>query len=414
LPISPGIYYFEGKDKKPLYIGKSINIRSRIRQHLEQGKDQTTKAALYVNQTHTLYYQTVGSDIEAIILESSLIKLHQPKYNSQSKDDKTQTYIIFTNPPESKIKILHTTDIREFDLENLSTQVYGPYQSGRTAQLLVKTIRQTFGYCQYGGPRSRSCFYLHLGQCPGICANKITDRQYTAHLSKIKKFLSGQFTDILRTHNRLIKKLIKAQDFEQAEQVKQIITHINQILSSRDYHRLLELADNPAQSLIRLVRDLGYYRLTRPPMRIECYDLAHNQGQAYVGSMSVMNRGILDTSQYRHFNLNLDKSSDAQAMQHIISRRLTHTDWPTPDLILLDGGLPQLSVVTKVLNTKIPIIALAKKKETIYYYDIDNQVTELVLPLSHPGLSLLRLIRDEAHRFANSFHRRQISSILKS
>lgn len=401
----PGIYIFEDQNKKPLYIGKSINLKSRLKQHFESYKEKTSKAANFIPQTHTLYLKVVRNDLEAIITESNFIKQYKPRYNAITKDGKSNIYIIFTNPPDTKIKIIHATDIQTLELDDYKKQVFGPYTSSGVANILLKQIRYIFGYCNAPfNAHNRPCFYYHLDHCPGACQFLVTPKEYQIHLGHIKKFLSGHFNQLNKTLHTRIKIVIKKQEFEKAELIKRQIESLEQTLSSQNSSLLLKLSDATDQLQFKVVDSLNHPKLTRPPHRIECYDLAHLQGENYVGSMAVFFNSQPEPSSYRHFNIQGDDRSDPYAMRQILSRRFNHSEWSFPDLIILDGGVPQLSIVLPVIPPEIPVIALAKKRETIYFFDKSNKLVEINLNLEDPVLNLFRSIRDEAHRFATTFH----------
>ena len=408
LPSVPGIYIFEDKNKKPLYIGKSINLKTRFKQHYEGFVEGTTKAQLFIPQTKFLYFKPVRNDIEAVITEANYIKSYQPRYNAIIKDDRSNQYIIFTNYPDTKIRIVHATDIGNLYLDDFNNQVYGPYTSGSVSQSLYKQIRNIFGFCLSPfNSRRRACFNYHLGHCPGACIGEITDEKYHRHLGRIKKFLSGKFILLDRSLHREIKTAVKKMEFEKAQQIKIQIEGLHHSLSTRNSSLLLKLSDATDALQFQLVKKLGHPKLKKPPFRIECYDLAHLQGENYVGSMAVFIKGSPSISDYRHFHIHFPDRSDPFAMRQIIERRLKHQEWGRPDLIVLDGGVPQLSIVLPVIPESIPVIALAKKRETIYFYNENHKTVLVSLPLEDPVLNLLRSIRDEAHRFANSFHKKQ-------
>ncbi len=272
------------------------------------------------------------------------------------------------------------------------------------AETLIKLSRRIFGYCNSPfNSRSRACFNYHLHQCPGACQFLISPKQYHRHLGQIKKFLSGQFAQLTKTLNHQINIAIKKQQFEHAETIKNKIISLNQALTNQNSSLLLKLSDATDQLQHTIVSTLKHPLLVTSPVRLECYDLAHLQGENYVGSMSVFINGTPVPSLYRHFNIKGIERSDPHAMKEIITRRFKHPEWGRPDLVILDGGVPQLSIVTPAIPPNIPVLALAKKRETIYFYQ-EGKVTSLNLSLEDPVLNLFRNIRDEAHRFATTFH----------
>lgn len=219
--------------------------------------------------------------------------------------------------------------------------------------------------------------------------------------------MSGQFTLIDKSLHSEIKAAIKKQQYEKAEIIKEQILGLHHSLSTRNSSLLLKLSDATDQLQYEIVKKLNHPQLRKPPYRMECYDLAHLQGEDYVGSMAVFIKGSASSADYRHFNVRLPDRSDPYAMRQIIERRLKHHEWGRPDLIVLDGGIPQLSIVTPIIPGEIPVIALAKKRETIYFYDENHKVVTVSLFIEDPVLNLFRSLRDEAHRFANSFHQKK-------
>jgi len=408
LPSQPGIYIFEDKNKKPLYIGKSINLKSRLKQHFEGSQNGTTKAANFVPQTAFIYLKIVNNDLEAVILEANYIRSYKPRYNAIAKDGKSNVYIVFTNDPDTKIKIVHATDITQLELDDYHKQVFGPFTSTFVAEILIKQVRHIFGYCQQPfNAHHRACFNFHLDHCPGACLWLVNPKEYQKHLGSIKKFLSGKFILLKKLLNRQILLAIKKQQYEKAEVIRKQIVSLDQALNNKNSSLLLKLSDATDQLQYLIVDSLNHPQLKKPPQRIECYDLAHLQGENYVGSMSVFINGQPQVSAYRHFHIQGGERSDPGGLKQIISRRLDHPEWGTPDLIILDGGKPQLSVASTIIPSTIPVIALAKKRETIYFYDANHQTVSLSLNIEDPVLNLFRSLRDEAHRFATTFHQRQ-------
>lgn len=406
LPSSPGVYIFADAEATPLYIGKSINLKSRLAQHFENSRDKQSKAAHFIAQTKTLILQTVDSDLAAIILEANLIKTYQPYYNAATKDDKTASYIVIDNPPQLTIKITHKSDIRLKDYASPKTQIYGPYPSGTIANIVLKQIRHIFGYCQNpNNPGRRACFYSHLHQCPGPCNDTISTIAYTKHLTRIKNFLSGRFQNLMESLRKEINLAAKKQQYEQADRLKNQLEALQIALGSHQYSKLLILPSITSKILEQAVLLLNHPKLKTSPKRIECYDMATLNQENTVGAMVVFIDGQPAKNEYRKFLVRTNKPGDPHAMKHIMERRLKHHDWDRPDLIILDGGVPQLSIVSEIIPSDIPVIALSKKRETIHFYDQNHQIVNLNLPLHSSVLKLFQYIRDEAHRFSTTYHK---------
>ncbi len=286
--------------------------------------------------------------------------------------------------------------------------MFGPYTSASIAKILLRHIRKTFGYCLHPfNPTQKACFNYHLGQCPGACTGELTSKEYQAKINIIKKFLSGKFSVLQKTLKVQIKKESKKQNFEKAGFFKKQYESLQNILSAGKSSLLLKLSDSTLKAQNEIVKALNHPVLTNTPKRIECYDLAHLQGKDYVGAMSVMENGLLTNTQYRKFHISSSSTSDPYAMKEIVERRLNHQEWSFPDLIILDGGKPQLNIVSPIIPKNIAVIALAKKRETIMFYDKSGKLVELNLGFENPVLNQFITLRDEAHRFGNSFHKKQ-------
>ena len=408
LPSSPGVYIFVDAAGFPLYIGKSINLKSRLAQHFEAARDLDSKAAHFIDQTKSLILQVVESDLAAIILEANLIKTYQPYYNAASKDDKTGSAIVIGNAPGYSFSILHRSDLKLADYANPQTQIYGPYPTATSATIIVKQIRHIFGYCQNPtNSHNRACFYFHLSQCPGPCAGKMTAGEYARHLTNIKVFLSGRFKNLMAALTSEIKNASQKQAFETAAAKRDQLAALEIALASHKYSQLLVLPLATEKVLRQAVMLLKHPQLKEPPRRIECYDMASLNQENSVGALVVFTNGQPDKDQYRKFLVKTNKLGDPATMKHILARRLRHPEWNRPDLIILDGGVPQLSVVSAIIPPDIPVIALSKKRETLHFYNCHQQIVNLNLPLHNSVLKLFQFARDEAHRFATTYHKKR-------
>ncbi len=205
----------------------------------------------------------------------------------------------------------------------------------------------------------------------------------------------------------------KKEKFEAAAQLKKQLDALQIALSSHKYSHLLVLPAATQKVLEQTVILINHPKLKNPPQRIECYDMATLNQENTVGAMVVFTDGRPDKANYRKFLVKTSQLGDPATMKHILTRRLRHPDWDRPDLIILDGGVPQLSVVSEIIPPDIPVIALSKKRETIHFYDSHHGLVNLNLPLHNSVLKLFQYIRDEAHRFGTTYHkkRRQMTSL---
>jgi excinuclease ABC subunit C len=413
LPEKPGVYIYRDKLGKIIYVGKAINLKKRVSQYFQRDDALGPKTKTLVSQIASVGTKIVGSEIEALILESSLIKKHLPKYNSQLRDDKAYIYICITKEKIPRIFASHLSKLKE------KSHTYGPFPNGSAVQSLLKTIRHTFPYRSQEKHPAGDCLYCHLGLCPGF----IPDRSYKKTIQKIQKLLTGKFTFLQRQLTRELKIASKSEKFESAIIIKKQLDSINYIVSG--WHNLSTLFDSvelpedrTSQAILELETVLKNI-LKKPINRIECFDISQLGNKYFVGSMVVWQNGKIDNSQYRQFKIrnHQDKPNDQMMIKEVVYRRLKHPEWPMPDLIVVDGGKPQVSAIVGTHHDaflpNIPVIGLAKKYETIVIKN-GNEWQEINLPANSSALHLLESLRDEAHRFANQYRRSLISRTIPS
>jgi len=409
LPSDPGIYIYRNKNGEIIYIGKAVNLKKRVSQYFQRDDALGPKTATLVSQIAHIDYQIVGSEIEALILESSLIKKHQPKYNSLLTDDKGYLYICITRESIPRIFAAQKTKIPA------NTDIYGPFPSAGSVRTLLRIIRRIFPYRSLESHPKTNCLYCHLHLCPGPSPDQKTYRQT---IGKIKKILNGNFKSLQRQLQHQIKQFSQIENFESAIIARNQLAAINYVVSGWHHlHALYEKIDLPEDESSKAISELKtlllpYCSSLSLLNRIEAFDISQLGHHYFVGSMTVFQNGRLDKSQYRKFKIYSQQTPDDQLMiKEIVFRRLQHPEWGTPDLILVDGGKPQVTAASAVILSErreskdLPfLIGLAKKFETIILKTPDRWV-EINLPLRSSALRLLQQLRDEAHRFANSYRR---------
>lgn len=303
--------------------------------------------------------------------------------------------------------------MRETDLDgSMFNSSFGPYLNGSSAQEVLKKTRHIFGYCSNPfNPQSRSCFYYHLSLCPGACNGHLSPAQYRKHLTKIKIFLGGQFTALLKSLRRDITACSKIQKFESANLLKKQYERLESAISSKQYRQLLTLPSPTLEILERQLSRINHPLLKSSPKRIECYDMATLNQENTVGVMVVLTDGSPDKREYRKFIVRHSRPGDPAAMASILVRRFNHQEWDRPDLVILDGGIPQLNIAGRMVPDNIPVIALSKQRETLHFYDLSHQLVNINLPLHNPILNIFRFARDEAHRYGTTFQRQRREKI---
>lgn len=383
LPLSSGVYWFKDSATGVLYVGKAKNLKHRLRSY-QQPVDPKTK--VLVTKIRTVNWLTTASELDALLLEAAYIKAFQPPYNVRLKDDKSQLYIAITQETYPRVLTLRKSEVRG--------QYFGPFSSAYQTKNLLRALRHIFPWCNAGRVSSRPCFYYHLRLCPGVCVGAITPGQYRRRLRHLITFLSGQTKTVIRDLTARMRRLSRRQNFEAAALIRDQLAAINYL------HQTPPSAPhvNASQALRRLLLPC-FPHLPAILARVEAYDVSHLSGRQATGSMIVFTRGQPDTTQYRRFRIkSISGIDDPAMMTEVLQRRLNHPEWDLPDLILLDGGLPQLTAGSK--TTQLPLITLAKRQETIF-----TPQGPLKLSRASPALKMLQHLRDEAHRFARSYHR---------
>lgn len=404
LPGKPGVYFFKGTKSQTLYVGKALNIKDRIKTHLKNAESDR-REKLLVEQSSKVDFIEVSSEIEALILEANLIKKLKPYFNVRLKDDKDYLYIKITK--DSYPKILTA---RKKDLANVK-KYFGPYPTSRIVRSTLRVLRRSFPFCSSPPGKNgklRACFYYHLGLCPGPCIGKITQKDYQKMILRFSRFLSGKKETVLRELNKEMAKRAKSMDFEAASRIRDQIQGIEYLTTqSRSpflYESNPDLVQTERTAQLKSLQEI--LNLPVLPKRIECYDISNLYGENATGSMVVLTEAEPDKSQYRRFKIKWVKGiNDYAMMKEVIKRRLKNT-WSKPDLIVIDGGKGQLGAALEALKEEKvswPIVSLAKREEEIF--SPGNKVS-IRLKKDNPALHLVQKIRDEAHRFAVTYHRK--------
>jgi len=383
IPETPGIYLFY-KGKELVYIGKATSLRNRVRSYLNPKTLRPIEARM--EDVSDVKWKTTDSVLEAVILEANYIKEFQPKYNVKTKDDKSWNFFAITKEEFPKLVAVREKNLKK---ENY-LYTFGPYAEMKTSQIL-KLLHFLFKVSRCGPNQKRPCFDYQLGNCLGVCTNEISARDYKEKVIKpLVVFLKGKKKRLITSLEKKMKEAAKKEDFEEAKRLRNQIFSLNKI---RDF----ALLDKSF---------LFNEKKKEKSLRIEGYDISNLGNEAMVGSMVVFNEIRPLKNEYKKFKIkNVIGQSDVDCLKEILERRLKHAEWPMPDLILVDGGKPQVSTIKKVLgnsNFKIPVVGIAKgpdRKKNEFFFDKNNDFVE-------KNENLLIRVRDEAHRFAINYQRK--------
>jgi excinuclease ABC subunit C len=416
LSTKPGIYLFLDEENKILYVGKAKNLKKRVSSYFLKDINIGAKTSILISKIAKIKTIVVKSEIEAFLLENKYIKKYKPKYNIKLTDDKAYLMVRIT----VKDRFPKVLMARRQDDDN--SVYFGPYpNSARALRIVLKMIRKIFPYQSVLNHAKRICLYHHLGlcPCPPVFDSPEFRKEYRENIKHVINFLNGNTKKIIKnlTNERNI--LSKDEEFERANLIQNKIDAI-ELITGPDYKTTLDLdidpnlADDLRETEINGLKNVlnSNNIFTKNLERIECFDISNISGTNATGSMVVFMNGQKDGSQYRKFKIKfLNTPNDFGMMDQVLRRRFNHKEWTMPSLIIVDGGKGQVSTAFKVLselNIDIPIIGLAKKEETI----VMSNLKEITLSKDSDALKLIMRIRDEAHRFAITYHRKLRSKSL--
>ncbi|MFA6503642.1 MAG: excinuclease ABC subunit UvrC [Patescibacteria group bacterium] len=424
LPDKPGVYIMKDESGEILYIGKATSLKRRVESYFT--RPRTDLIQEMVSKIASIDYLEQPTAIEALFLEASLIKRHQPFYNVMEKDDKSFSYLVITNEDFPRPFILRASDFDDSSA-GLYKAVYGPFTSARAVRSSLDVIRKAIPWSTCAPGQRKPCFYVHLKQCPGVCINAISKREYAKVIRDLMAFFNGKRTEIVRRYKKEMQVASKAQKYEQAKELR------NRLYALEHVQDLSVLAkdDVPSQknnSVILAnarIQDRMDSRLRRNDNdkdisdsglfgRIEGYDISNISGTSATGSMVVFKHGTPVKGLYRKFKIRTVIGPDDYAsLREVLRRRFRHREngWEWPDLILIDGGAGQVSSAMDVISDLeiarvIPVIGIAKGP--------NRDRDDLVIPPAFISLKdslekrkdILVHVRDESHRFAIAYHRK--------
>jgi excinuclease ABC subunit C len=411
IPKGPGIYFFIGPNKEILYIGKAANLQNRIRSYFSTAQN-LPKIKHLLKESKILKIMPLNSEIEALIKEALFIKKKRPKYNILFRDDKNYFFVAFTKEKFPRIFITHQPS----KIKN--AQIIGPYVDGKALKTTLKLIRKIFPYCSCRKAHFRKCIFAYLNLCPGYCClknivpNEEDVEKYQTNISNIKKILLGKNEILHKELHKKLNRLIKNLNFEEAAKVRDKLIGLRRIMEHRGIVNTFEeikSGEDPQNSLKKLKEIL---KLKKIPNRIECYDASIISGNFAVGAMTVFIEGRPQKSEWRLFKMRSTSNlpNDPMQIKEMLIRRLNHSQWHMPDLIIVDGGKSQLSAASSALklkNISIPVVAIAKGKNKEDRLILGPPYKEIPLRETTSDIaSLLSNIRDETHRFTIRYHRK--------
>ncbi len=385
IPDTPGVYLMKNAKGVLLYVGKAANLKRRVSSYFLRPHD--ARIQKLVSEIRKIDYKQTDSALEALILEAELIKTLRPPYNIRDKDDKSFLFIEITKEQFPRVLLVRGKNMP-------GGTRFGPFTSASSVREAMKILRRIFSWSTHKpetfGKFKRPCFEYEIGLCPGTCIGAVSREEYAKTIKNLKLFFAGKKKKIIREFTKDMIAAGKKMEFEKAEQLKRRIFALQHI---RD---IAFISENHVE---------GGGAETKK-VRIEGYDISNTSGTGAVGSMVVFTSegGEFrpDKNEYRKFKIKtITGADDTGMLREVLSRRFKN-DWPLPDLILVDGGAGQVHAAKRVLaeiGLKIPILGIAKGPERKR-----NDIIGLI-PKGISRVDLVR-VRDEAHRFAISYHKK--------
>ena len=440
LPHKPGVYLMKDRFGTVIYVGKARDLRKRVSQYFHPSRRQgwDLKFNALVEAIHDLDTHQVRTEAEALLLEGKLIKEFKPRYNISFRDDKRFLLLkVNLNDPIPRFTL---TRIKQED----GARYFGPFASSGAVRRTLALARRKFHLrgCRALTPAEsdyKHCLYGNLKFCTAPCIGNVTREAYGAQVLAACEFLSGQSEEMRQELEQEMKRAAAALNFEKAAQLRDMIEDLKRTTEKTEkFERIpytLPVAVNPRQDLEELQRILG---LKEAPVWIEGFDISNISGTFAVASMVKFTHGRPDRAGYRRFRMKTvvgqnDFACMAEAVGRRYSRLSRESDeaseaeedcgpehdvpLPTraketvdpkqrfPDLILIDGGKGQLGAALEALREiglgHLRAIGLAKEFEEIYQ---PGEPEPLRLSHDTGALKLLQRVRDESHRFANTYN----------
>lgn len=392
LPDAPGVYFFMGPKKQILYIGKATSLKNRVRSYFASDiiEKRSPLIEQMVAEAKTIETTTTDSVLEALILETNLIRTHKPKYNTKSKDDKSYNHLVITNEAFPRVLVVRGKDLTEKYTESEILYHFGPFTSGSLFKEALKIVRKLFQF--YDTPqaigaktskfaRGKIDFNRQIGLYPDTQSPEL----YRQTIKHITLFFQGKKDQIITELEKEMHAYAKAEAFETAGKVKRKIFALTHI-----------------QDIALIKAESKVYR-DQKNIRIEAYDIAHLDGKDMVGVMTVFEGDEPQKSEYRKFKIKtLTDANDPAALREVLERRLGHSEWPLPQVIVVDGNTIQKSAAERLLvkhNLVIPVVAVVKDE-----HHKASRLLGVKSILEQHKLSILHA-NAEAHRFAITYYR---------
>ncbi len=411
LPSSPGVYVFRDRFGQVIYVGKAVNLRRRLGNYFQPARLGRADAKLrsLIHSIEDVSIQTVRTEAEALLLESRLIKDFAPYYNILMRDDKR--YPLLKLDEREKFPTLRLARVRKDD----GARYFGPFPNGTALRGTMEFLLSRFGLrgCASDNPDAdtrKRCLKRVVRDCSAPCVGAVSPAEYREKVAQVIAVLQGDIGELSAELKSRMSVAAETARYEDAAKWRDILGNLETVFGRRN--RIFARAELPGSpggeaATAALQQNLG---LPHPPRRVVGFDISNIMGTLAVASLVFFQDGRPDRENYRLFRIRtVEGSDDFAMMKEAITRyfsRLMREKRPFPDLVMVDGGKGQLSsALDALLELKappLPVIGLAEKKEEIF---LPGAHDPLILDRHDPALRMLQALRDEAHRFAITYHR---------
>ena len=419
LPLGTGIYKFLDKDNNILYVGKALNLRNRVKSYFQSEISDRPRIKQMMPLVHDLEVVETNNEIESLVLEAALIKELKPKYNTDLKDDKSYAYIFITTKDEfPTVKIVRNIT----DSELKQGEIFGPYPNSMSTRRIFTYLRKIYPFCTCKSNQETECLYYHLGLCPGPYHGHISKEDYRKNIDEIIKFLKGRKKGQIQDLEKQMKKYSKNKHYEEAALLRDKINDLKYLGEKIDFdygETGSKYISRRKEILKKTFKEIGLELGIKNLHRIECYDISNIQGKDAYGSMVVAQDGEMRRDLYRIFKIKGDDTpNDPGMLKQVLNRRFkdigkkNDKSFDTkPDIVLIDGGKSQLGVVQNSIPKDILLIGISKgkrlKRKGLKLLDEFWMLEkEKSVQISIQNSNIFINLRDEAHRFAITHHRK--------
>lgn len=439
LPRSPGVYFHKSKSGEIIYVGKAAVLRNRVRQYFQSSRGHDNKTLALVGEIEDTDWVETESEIDALFLESEMVKRYMPRYNILLRDDKSQTFVRI----DMKSEWPTVTFTR--NPQDDGAEYYGPFYNAYALKKALRYLRPIFPYLLKAPEKQVSKLESDLGLSPDVRAGS---EAYKRNLKKLISYIKGNRKKIAADLEAEMKQAAKRHDFETAALYRNKLRHMKELQNRVMFgdREFLDISKDKALSDL-----MALFELKDIPKRIEGYDISHQGGTNVVASMVVFTNGVSDRAEYRKFKTRAQVNDDTGNMADTLFRRFSEKNlkaWGMPNLVIIDGGKGQLKAALKAMNERgvsVPTVSIAKREEEIIIHNTLSCIaTGKLLQLQQAGVGvfsegeftvvnlhlgqqnagshsknlgsgttlspysdvvkLLQRIRDESHRFAVSYH----------